>query len=79
MTVRAKFIVESKQETYSGQGSTEPLVTIVLRPVITGSKENEEFFRHTPSGELKLGTLNKNAAEQFELGKAYYIDFTKAE
>ena len=30
-------------------------------------------------GKIELGTINKAAADAFELGKEYYIDFTRAE
>lgn len=40
--------------------------------------ENTKFWRATPSGSLELGTVNKEAWEQFELGKEYYLDFSPA-
>lgn len=77
--VRAKYVVSAKEEVFGGVGSTEPLVTVKMNPVTTGSEENKDFFRWTPSGEVRLGTLSKAAADYFELGKEYYLDFTKAE
>lgn len=77
MTVRAKYKVSAKESTL-GSGKEE-MVTIKMNPVINGSKENEEFFKYTPAGEFRLGTLNKKAAEYFQLGEEYYVDFTKAE
>ena len=73
MTVRAKFTVYRIAQV-SADG-----YEIVLVPVTSGSKENEEFYKYTPSGEIKLMTVNVEAAKQFEYGKPYYIDFTKAE
>jgi hypothetical protein len=35
--------------------------------------------RQSPSGEIKLGTINPAAWEAFELGREYYIDFTPAD
>ena len=52
---------------------------LVLRPVAEGSAENEQFFKWTPSGEIRLGVMNPAALEQFEVGKEYYADFTPAE
>lgn len=77
--VRAKYTVSAKEEVWGGFGSTEPLVTVKMNPVITGSEENKQFFKYTPSGEVRLGTINKKAADYFELGKEYYLDFTKVE
>lgn len=52
---------------------------IVLTPVTSGSKENESFYRLTPGGQINLMTVNSDAVKEFEYGKPYYIDFTKAE
>lgn len=74
--VRAKFACVAKEATLSGG---EELTTVKLSPVYGDSPENKEFFRYTPSGRVELGTINKAAADGFELGKAYYVDFTPAE
>lgn len=93
MAVRAKFKVTriersegSRQDGVDQQGrpryvGTE-MQTIVLAPVYGNgdpNHENTKFWQASPSGEIKLGTVNMEAAEQFELGKEYYIDFTRAE
>ncbi len=73
MAVRAKFnVVRLSQISSDGY-------EIVLTPVTSGSKENESFYRWTPSDEIKLMTVNEEAVKEFEYGKPYYIDFTKAE
>jgi hypothetical protein len=81
MMVRAKYRITAKEEVAGGvvAGQSEKLVTIKMVPVINGSEENKEFFKYTPSGEMRIGTLNQKAAEYFELGKEYYVDFTKSE
>jgi len=71
MSVRAKFKCVSVSPENSG--------SIKLQPVYYGSKENEEFFNATPYGEISLNIVNKPAAEYFEIGKEYYVDFTAAE
>lgn len=91
MTVRAKFRV-SKIEISEGvkRGpivdgkasylSTE-LRTIVLVPVnYTGNPgdENSKFWSASPSGEIRLGTINEEAWKMFDLRGEYYVDFTKA-
>jgi hypothetical protein len=47
--------------------------------VTDGSEENKRFFKFTPSGTIKLATVNKEAAAQLIPGKQYYVDFTLAE
>lgn len=67
MAVRAKFkCIENDGENVS------------LEVVTSGSGENDSFFKWTPYGQLKMGTVNENAAKQFEVGKEYYLDFTPA-
>lgn len=70
--VRAKFTVLEKAESANG-------FRIQLIPVVSGSEENKEFFKWTPSGSINIGTINAKAAEQFIPGKSYYVDFTPAE
>lgn len=79
MSVRAKFYVTRIEKTKWQQN--DEMNTIVLAPVYSADEnsENKKFWRYTPSGEVKLGTINKAASDYFELGKEYYIDFTAAE
>jgi hypothetical protein len=76
--VRAKFRVDAIERTKQG---SEELHTVRMSPVYGNNDpehENTKFWRATPSGTLQMGTINKAAAEQFDLGGEYYIDFTKA-
>ncbi len=77
MTVRAKFVVQSitRQKGWSGNAEVQ---TIKLNPVSSGSEEDKKFFAATPSGTVELGVVNPDAGNYFELGQAYYLDFTKA-
>ena len=72
MTVRAKFKVQSVTEMESGLKSAK------LFPVTSGSPENADFYKWTPSGSIDLATLNPVAAEQFKPGVEFYVDFTPA-
>lgn len=47
-----------------------------FQAVYSGSPENEQFFKYTPSGSLKLSVTREQA---FAAGKEYYIDVTAAE
>lgn len=72
MTIRAKFILVEKTETAHD-------FNLKWHPVISGSKENEEYFKYTPWGELKLGGLKAIVANHLTVGKAYYLDIIEAE
>jgi hypothetical protein len=72
MSVRAKFKCEVVVSRASG-------AEIDLTPVTNGSDENKEFYAYTPSGSIKLSTVNAEAAKQFIPGKEYYVDFTPAD
>lgn len=71
MSVRAKFKVTGKTNTTDG-------ASIFLSAVTGGSKENEEFFRFSPWGNIDMGTVNPEAAKQFEIGDEFFVDFVKA-
>ena len=71
MSVRAKFKVESITTTENGS-------EIRMVPVIGGTTENEQFFKWTPYGELKMGVVSDATAAQFTAGQQFYIDFTPA-
>lgn len=72
-TTRCKFICIEKLESLVTKEAT-----IRLEPVCDGNEENKTFFAATPSGQINLHVVNPAAAEVFEEGKAYYIDFTQA-
>lgn len=72
--VRCKVVCNWKQKNQNDDG-----VAIVFSAVTSGSEENKEFFKFTPGGTFQFYTVNKTAAEQFELGKEYYMDFSPAE
>lgn len=78
MTVRAKFKVHEITEHQYGN---QRMKTIKLQPVASAevNSENKVFWNATPAGEIRLGTINMEAAAQFEIGADYYIDFTRAE
>ena len=85
MTLRAKFRLNSyttelydKWEDGKRIGQMEKR-TLNFTPVYgSGSEENSAFWDATPTGSLQLGIVNQAAWIGFELGKAYYLDFTQA-
>lgn len=78
MSVRAKFKVQEITEHAYGD---KTMKTIKLQPVystVEGS-ENKTFWDASPNGEIRLGTINMDAAAQFALGGEYYVTFDKVE
>lgn len=74
-TIRAKFVCNAKIPSY---GST----TVVLNAVYSSdpNSENKAFTDATPSGNIQISIADdKPALEAFQIGQAYYIDFTPAE
>lgn len=81
-TVRAKFYVQKIEKTKYGYApNQQEMTTLVLAPVYSQQEgtENKKFWDATPTGEIRLGTINLEAANNFELGAEYYIDFIRAE
>jgi len=78
-SVRAKFrcmSIEFHETTGTGARSVK------LQPVTGGqntSEEDKAFWKYTPSGQLTMYIDNPPASELFEIGKAYYLDFTPAD
>lgn len=85
MTVRAKFYVKEIKQIYTGSTDENEAAEIIMDPVFgsyPGSKEgdnNESWSKWTPSGSLHMTVTNPSAIAQFELGKAYFLDFTPVE
>lgn len=82
MAVRAKFTVQSVTETKWGtdkDGKKVLVYEVKMWPVTSGSPEDTAFWQATPAGEIRLSTVNKTAADQFESGDAFYVDFTPAD
>lgn len=55
--------------------------SVIMSPVYGNSDpahENTKFWASSPSGKFELNCINLEAANQFELGKEYYIDITPA-
>jgi len=56
--------------------------TVILSPVYGNgdpAHENTKFWQQSPSGQITLGCANLVAADVFELGREYYVDFTPAD
>jgi len=49
---------------------------VLFSPVISGSDENDEFYKWTPGGELVLDIVRLELCEKFNVGEEYYVDVT---
>lgn len=85
--VRAKFTCINKEGpreinqwlTDLGRSGVRSVYDISLLPVSSGSLENTQFYASTPGGSITLSTVNPEAAEMFERGKEYYVEFEPTE
>lgn len=76
MSVRGKFTLTAITST--SWSPTAP-VTKTLKFSTTYDPtipEDVRFSKATPTGHLEMVVDNPAALEQFELGRAYYLDFT---
>ncbi len=59
------------------KGEDKKLVDLEFRVVNPNrddpSDEKKKSWSSTPSGEIKLATVNQEAIDQFEVGKEYYV------
>lgn len=91
MSVRAKFKVtkiecQSHSRRKAGKTGYQPqdmetveMRTVILNPVhATDESENARFWNATPTGEVRLGTINPEAWSYFTLDKEYYLTFELA-
>ena len=72
MNVRAKFKCQEKHER-ANSGCIEYNFSAVGADEVP---ENQRYHKYTPCGDLSI-TVN-NPSVNFELGKAYYLDFSEA-
>lgn len=88
MTPRAKFKVQrvecqsfmARKPGTTNEYERREMRTIVMAPVYSDDpeSENRRFWGASPSGEIRLGTINPAAWEAFELDGEYYVDFIRA-
>jgi hypothetical protein len=73
---RAKFIVLSVKKYHRMPGAVEIEMGAVYST--DPNHENRAFFTATPNADLKMTITNPAAAELFQLGEEYYVDFSPA-
>lgn len=86
--IRCKFYVVNKMEIATGPGKIA-CWSINLSPIWESPSpdnadrgnaclENRIFGKNTPNGSIQLTVTNPRAAEGFEVGREYYVDFITA-
>jgi len=81
MKVRCKFYVASITHHHASYPNAEPTscVNISLSPIWEEDGPNRKWSKATPNGKIEMTITNPEAAEAFELGKIYNVDFTPDE
>jgi hypothetical protein len=74
--VRGKFqLSQITQTNWGGDGR----ILIFQAQYDPDLPEDQSYSKATPTGRIEMQVDNPAALKQFELGKAYYLDFTPAE
>jgi hypothetical protein len=73
MTVRAKLFVQSVT-----RNAYQPDAAVITLAAVTRGQDNKAWAAATPTANLNMTILNAAAADLFELGEEYYLDFTPA-
>lgn len=71
----AKFRVAAITDYRNGYGYHE----IVLDAVTNGSPENEQFWKSTPNGQIKIGVNNPETVKAFEDMNECYVTFERVD
>ena len=75
MAVRCKFRCDRKTQYKITYPKEAFAYEYEFSAVTSGSEENKKFWSATPSGTLKISTVNDGT---FEVGKEYYLDIEVA-
>lgn len=75
---KARYEDRDGQKVYVGSDRQE-MRTVILHPVYSDdpNSENKKFWEASPSGEIKLGTVNQAAWQEFDLDGEYEVIFRK--
>lgn len=78
MSVKAKFRIESVTKTKGWQEKHPFVYEVKAQPVTGGSPDNDAFYASTPYGQLSMGGVSEQVANQLEPGKEYYLTIEPA-
>lgn len=74
----AKRIAEEQGIEQNRQFNQPTVELFAVTPANGATDENKAFFAATPAAKIEMTITNPDAAETFELGKEYYVDFSPA-
>lgn len=74
--VRGKFVLQQIIQHSYGGDSRELIFRAQYDPDLP---EDQSYSKATPAGQIQMTVDNPGALRQFELGKAYYVDFIPVE
>lgn len=79
MKMRAKFRITNIERT-AANNEDITLMAVSNKPFdADGVSEDNDFARWTPSGALNMSIANPNLLGKFQVGQAFYLDFTPAD
>lgn len=78
MTVTAKFRCVSLNYLDPGVGSKEVIAQLKLSAVYGDGKENKDWSKWTPAGEITMTVTNPAAVDYFRPGKEFFVVFQEA-
>lgn len=78
MATRLKMVCTEKTVRKHWSADKKFIDGVKLGVVSSGSEENKSFFDSTPSGSIEFGTINHEAAAEFEPGTEYYVTIERA-
>ena len=83
--MRAKLKVGFVQEHFYGKGNEKSMETLSMHAVCAskypedGSDEDNTYAKFSPGADLKINIANPALFGKFEVGQAFYVDFTKVD
>ena len=72
--VVAKFKVQRVEQQ---QSNNEPYINVFMHAVYGEGKENKEWSKYTPSGNIQMTITNKNVLDFFQVDQEYFVNFEK--
>lgn len=76
--IRCKVVVDEVNRRVNQDGSMGDEV-VKMHAVYSGSEENKEWSKYTPSAAFSMTISNTAAQGKLSLGTEFYVDFTAAD
>jgi hypothetical protein len=79
MAIRMKFRAYKIDQIEQHSSDGVIYHSVSLYAAFKNSPENSGFWANAPTGKIELRLVNSAAAEEFEIGTDYYVDFMRVE